>query len=204
MNKNVIIIGASGHGKVIADIIIKSGDILVGFLDDNKTAKVWTYPNLGVVSDYVKFAADYEFIVAIGNNSTRLQVMDMLITVQCRLYNAIHPSANIGYGVELGNGIVLMANAVVNPDAKIADGVIINTNASIDHDCKIGKCAHISVNSAIAGGCKIGNEVFVGAGATIKNNINISDKITIGAGATVVNDLCDAGTYIGTPAKKMV
>lgn len=204
MNKQVIIIGASGHGKVIADIVIKSGDELVGFLDDNLNAKIWNYPTLGRVYDYTKFINNHEFIVAIGNNATRSQVMDWMNISQCKWYNAIHPTANIGYGVELGNGIVLMANSVVNADSKIADGVIINTNASVDHDCQIGKCAHISVNSAIAGGCNIGSEVFVGAGATIKNNINISEKITIGAGATVVNDLYVAGTYIGTPAKKMV
>ncbi|MFI3163505.1 MAG: acetyltransferase [Bacillota bacterium] len=201
MDNKVVIIGASGHGKVIADIIIKSGDKVVGFLDDDTTKKIWNIPTLGAVCDYAKYASDCKFIVAIGNNTIRKNIME---TLECDWYNAIHPTATIGYGVEYGNGIVLMANAVVNSDAKICDGVIINTNASVDHDCQIGKCAHISVNSAIAGGCKIGSEVFVGAGATIKNNINISDKITIGAGATVVNDLYEAGTYIGTPAKKMV
>ena len=190
----VVIIGASGHGKVIADIVRASGDEVLGFLDDD-TSK----DTMGVVSDYSKF--DVEFIVAIGDSQIRERISNEL---KCRWHTAIHPSAIVSPTAKIEEGTVVMPNAVVNADAKIGKHCIINTGAIIEHDNKIGDFSHISVGTNLGGTVKLGKHTWVGIGSSIKNNISICDNCIIGAGAVVVKNIRDEGTYIGVPARKLI
>lgn len=199
MNKKVVIIGAGGHGKVIADIIKRNNDEVVGFLDDKEAALPSPFHIVGKLSDANKYK-DYWFIVAIGNNETRKNIMQTYHSFNW--YTAIHPSAVIAEDVELQPGTVVMANAVINSGSKIGRGVIINTSSSVDHDCMIDEFCHIAVGAHLAGSVNVGQGTFIGAGATLINNINICDNCTIGAGAVVIKDIKKAGTYIGVPARK--
>lgn len=206
MHKKVVIIGAGGHAKVIADIIEKSGDEIVGFLDDNKkkgTTIIKEYKVLGDFNNRFPLAianSDYEFIIAIGDNKKREEISH---SPNLKFYTAIHPSAQIGLDVEIQEGTVIMANACINSSAKIGKHCIINTGAIIEHDNIIEDFVHISPNAVLGGTVKISKNTHVGIGSTIKNNITICENCKIGAGAVVVKDIEKEGTYIGVPAKKM-
>lgn len=201
MNKKVIIIGASGHGKVIADIIRKSNDTVVGFLDDAFEFITQFYGStiLGKVDRYVEFK-DCEFIIAIGNNEIRQRIAGQL---KCEWYTAIDPSAKISESAKIGKGSCIMANAVVNADAAILEHTIINTSAIIEHDCLIGSFSHVSPRSVVCGLTKIGNNVWLGAGSTIINVLSICDNVVIGAGSVVTKSINEEGTYVGVPTKRI-
>ena len=204
MRKKVVIIGAGGHAKVIADIIEKSGDEIVGFLDDNKeigTTIINEYKVIGDLNNRFTMAVtkeNLEFIIATGDNKKREEISH---SPNLKFYTAIHPSAQIGLDVEIQEGTVIMANACINSSAKIGKHCIINTGAIIEHDNIIEDFVHVSPNVALGGTVKIGKSTHVGIGSTIKNNITICENCKIGAGAVVVKDIEKEGTYIGVPAK---
>ena len=199
MNKQVIIIGAGGHGKVVADIILKSGDRLLGFLDDSSSGEVCGFPILGKISDYIRFQ-DARFIIAIGNPVVREKFADLNVN----WYTAIHPDSVISsLDVVIGEGSVVMANAVINSCAKIGRHSIINTSAVVEHDNVVGNFSHISVGAKLGGTVNIGDHCLIGIGATVKNNITIYDNSVIGAGAVVIKDIKEQGTYVGVPAGKI-
>lgn len=194
----LVIIGASGHGKVIADIAVKCGYKDIVFLDDNENVKVCAgFPVIGKVSDAVTMEDDK--IVAIGNAEIREKIQIKL----SNLVTLIHPNAVVSRRVEIGEGTVIMAGAVINSDVVIGKGCIINTGASVDHDCKLGDFVHVSVGAHVAGTVSIGSKTWIGAGATVSNNVSICGYCMIGAGAVVINNLANPGTYVGIPVKMM-
>ena len=198
--KNVIIIGAGGHAKVIADIVAKNGDYVEGFLDSiRKKGKFLNYQIIGDNSDYNKYSDRY-FIIAIGNSEARERIANEMKGVNW--YTAIHPSATISkIGVKIGEGTVVMANSVINTDAHIGKHCIINTSSNIEHDNIIEDYVHISVGAKLAGHVNIGKHTWVGIGTTVSNDISICENCIIGAGAVVVKNINSSGTYVGVPAK---
>lgn len=193
----LLIIGASGHGKVIADIAVKCGYKDIVFLDDNENVKECAgFPVIGKVSDAVTMEEDK--IVAIGNAEIRQKIQSQL----SNLVTLIHPSAVVSRRVDIGEGTVIMAGAVINTDVVIGKGCIINTGASVDHDCKLEDFVHVSVGAHVAGTVSIGSKTWIGAGATVSNNVSICDNCMIGAGAVVVKDLKKSGIYIGVPVRE--
>lgn len=210
MSKKVVIIGAGGHAKVIADIIQKSGDIVYGFLDDNieKGTIIANNENLKVIGDLnARFSlpvthSELEFIIAIGDNKRRKEVAEKNVP-NIKFYTAIHPSAIIGLDVTIEAGTVIMANACINASTKIGKHCIINTGTIIEHDNVIKDYVHVSPNATLCGTVTVGELTHIGASATVKNNINITKNCTIGAGAVVVKNIEEEGTYVGVPAKRM-
>ena len=202
MNKEVIVIGASGHGKVIADIIQQSGDRVIGFLDDDRSLPE-TFIGLPVLdtTDFYEKYQDYFFIIAIGNMAIREKMTQKMQGV--RWYTAIHPSAVVSdKAVSVGEGTAVMPNAVINAGATIGKHCIINSSAVVEHDNVIDDFAHISVGAKLGGTVRIGQRSWIGIGACVRNNIFICADCMIGAGAVVVKNIQEAGTYIGVPAKK--
>lgn len=189
MDKKVVIIGAGGHGRVIAEIVNANDDKVIGFLDDNSGNA------LGKIEDYVKYPDCY-FVVGIGNTDIREEISKL----QCKWYKAIHPSAMISPTSKIEEGTVVMPYAVVNAGASIGKHCIINTSAVVEHDDAIGDYSHISVGAKLGGNVSIGKKTWIGIGATVKNNISICDNCMIGAGAVVINDIKNSGTYVGVPA----
>lgn len=195
--KRLIIIGASGHGRVIADVAVRCGYEDIVFLDDNEAlTECAGFPVIGKTAEAARLDGDK--IVAIGNPAVRERIQRAIQTV-----TLVHPDAVISRRVHLGSGAVVMAGAVINSDAVIGDGCIINTCASVDHDCTIADFAHISVGAHVAGTCAVGERTWIGAGATVSNNVTICADCMIGAGAVVVRDIAQSGTYVGCPAKRM-
>ena len=194
--KKLIILGASGHGKVIADIAVKNGYEKIVFLDDNeKVTECAGFPVVGKTTEAM--CMDGDKFVAIGNANIREKIQINLANV----VSLIHPDAVISRRVKIGKGTVVMAGAVINSDTIIGDGCIINTGSSVDHDCKVGNFSHISVGAHLAGTIEIGDRTWVGIGAVISNNIQICSDCMIGAGAVVVKDCNESGTYVGNPAR---
>lgn len=198
--KQLVIIGASGHGKVVADIARRNeyGNIL--FLDDDESlVSCASYPIVGKCGNFTDYNCD--FVVAIGNAKTRQRIQRMLEAGGKTVVTLIHPNAVIGANVSIGMGTVVMAGAVINSDAEIGRGCIINTCSSVDHDCKLEDFVHVSVGTHIAGTCVIGERTCLGAGVTVINNTRICGDCVIGAGAVVIRNIEKSGTYVGCPAR---
>ena len=184
MSRRLIILGAGGHGKVVADIAMRTGYDEILFLDDNPELKECLgLPVVGRTSETNAYEGD--FFVAIGNPNTRETITNRLESQGKTVATLIHPSAVIGHDVVIDEGTVIMAGAVINPGSVIGKGCIINTCASVDHDCMIHDFAHVSVGARVVGAVEIGERTWIGAGAVIIRSIE------------------KAGTYVGVPARKI-
>ena len=200
MNR-LIIIGAGGHGKVIADAALKNGYTNICYIDDHAIGDVMGFPIIGTSADIEHLNdGSTDFIIGIGNNAVRKTIAE---TYNVNWVSIIHPSAQIAFNAEIGKGTVVMANAVVNVCATVGEHCIINTGAIIEHDNVIENYAHISPNVALGGTIRIGSLTHVGIGATVKNNTEICSDCTIGAGAVVIKNITEPGTYVGVPARKI-
>ena len=200
--RDLMIIGAGGYGRVIADIAQKLGTYkTVSFLDDGTSKTVMGLPVVGKTSDAEKYVGAADVFVAIGDSQARKDFMERLLAMGANVPVLIHPSAVIGACVEIGAGTAVMAGAVINPCSRLGKGVILNTRSSVDHDCVIGDYCHISVGVCVAGTVELGHKVCLDAGVTVNHNVKICDNCIIGAGAVVVRDLTEEGTYMGVPAK---
>lgn len=199
--RDVIIIGAGGHARVIADIVRCRGDRLLGFLDDHAKNGAGEIPVLGKIEDYVNYLGAC-FIIGIGNGAVRRKIAESMEGVNW--YTAIHPSAVVSQmEVSIGPGTAVMAGAVINPGVVIGAHCIINTASVVEHDNRIGDFSHISVGAKLAGAVKVGPDTWVGIGATVSNNLRICGGCMIGAGAVVVKSITEPGTYVGVPARRI-
>lgn len=205
MKDKLLIIGASGHGKVAADTALKMNKWRsVAFVDDNDNI----HSSLGIkvvgnISSVFKYLDDYDFFVAIGNNHTREKLQKSLEAQGASIATLIHPNAILGQEVEVASGTIVMAGAVINCSTKIGKGCIINTGSTIDHDNLIENFVHISPGAHLAGTVKVGRTSWLGIGSVVSNNITIVGGSNVGAGAVVIKDITAAGTYVGVPARKL-
>lgn len=198
--RKLVIVGASGHGKVIADIARKNGYKEIVFLDDDESIhECGGYSVIGKSSEVVTMDADV--IVGIGNADIRKRIQESI--PEEKTVTLIHPDAVVAEDVVIDAGTVVMAGAVINPGARIGRGCIINTCSSVDHDCVVGDYAHISVGCHLCGTVTVGDRTWIGAGATVSNNISICSDCMIGAGAVVVKEIKEPGTYVGSPVRKI-
>ncbi len=201
--EKIIIIGASGHGKVIADIAVQSGYEKILFLDDNPEIKECCgFPVVGTSKECVHYS-EYDFIVGIGNAHDHERIQEQLESKGLHVITLIHPSAVVADSAVIQSGTAVMAGAVINPGAKIGKGCIVNTCSSVDHDCVISDYVQVSVGAHISGMVQIGARTWIGAGATVINNLSICGDCVIGAGAVVIKNIETRGTYIGVPARMM-
>lgn len=204
MKEKIFIFGASGHAKVVIDIIERLGLYDIAFLGDDDPAlhgrQVYGYTVLGGKEDLLASGLKYG-IVAIGANRARRVVAGWLRDNGFLLITAVHPSAQLARDVSIGSGSVVMAGAVINADSIIGRDVIVNTRASIDHDCRIGDGVHIAPGSTLCGTVTVGVGTFLCAGVTIIPEITIGSNVTVGAGSTVLQNIPASVTVVGSPAK---
>lgn len=198
--RKLAIIGASGHGKVVADIAKRNGYSEIVFFDDDESIReCGGYPVVGKSSE--AGTTDADIIVGVGNADIRKRIQESVPYE--KLATLIHPDAVVADDVEIGAGTVVMAGAVINPGARIGKGCIINTCSSVDHDCDVGDYVHIAVGSHLCGTVTVGYGTWIGAGAIVSNNISICPYCLTGAGAVVIKDIDEKGTYAGIPAEKI-
>ncbi len=204
MKEKLIIVGASGHGKVAADIAIKMSKWQrIAFLDDDESIEIsMGLEVIGKTADALTYKDEADFFVAIGRNAIREKIQEKLIEQGLNVVSLIHPSAVIGTDVEIGVGTVVMAGTVINSSTRIGKGCIINTSSSLDHDNVVKDFVHVSPGVRIAGNVSIGEGTWIGIGSVISNNVNICSGCKVGAGALVIKDIAEPGTYVGVPAKK--
>ncbi len=193
----MILIGASGHCKVIADILGNCNISVSKIYDtNNRTFEVCnvTVSNL----NEKEISAETEAIICIGNNQIRKTIANQY----CLNYGlAIHPHCSISEFSEIGSGSVVMANAVINAGSSIGKHCIVNSGAIVEHDCTLEDFVHISPNAALAGNVSVGEGSHIGIGAIVIQGINIGRWVTIGAGAVIIRDVPDFATVVGNPGK---
>lgn len=202
MHKKLAIIGASGHGRVIADIaeLTEFYNEIV-FLDDNPNVELYEYRYYGKSDDFVHMLDEWDFFVAIGNQKIRKKITEKLEKNGAFIATLIHPSAVIGSRVTIKSGTVIMPGTVINTNVKIGRSVILNTSSSVDHDCVLGDFVHIAVGAHLCGTVSVGESTWIGAGATVSNNVDICSDCMLGAGTVVVKNIEIPGVYFGVPAK---
>lgn len=199
----LLILGAGGHGKVVAQIanLMKQWDE-IAFLDDNEELKeVNGYKVIDKLRNYKLYKEEYEHaFAAIGNNKFRMDLIDNLLKEGFRIPILIHPFTAISNNVHIGKGTVIMAGAVINTNTIIGKGCIINTSSSIDHDCVLKDGVHVSPGTHVGGTVNIGKCTWVCVGSSIANNITIGKNVIIAAGAAVTKNVRDNIMVAGVPA----
>lgn len=205
--KRLAILGASGHGKVVADIAECCGWQQVDFFDD-------AWPDLqqnghwkivGSTSALLANLGNYDGVaVGIGSNVIRYQKLRELAGAGAQLVSLLHPAAIVSQYASIGIGSVVMAGAIVNAGACVGDGSILNTGCSVDHDCTLGEAVHISPGARLAGSVSVGDFCWVGIGACVRQGTSIGTRAVIGAGAAVVHDVSDGVTAVGVPARDIL
>lgn len=191
----MVIFGASGHGKVVFDIICDEGKYIVDkFIDDNPSTNLFCGIPLEKSN---KETVDKPMIIAIGNNFTREKVSHRFK----KYITTIHPTAYISKYTKIDYGSVIMPGVVINSSCKIGRHCILNTNCSIDHDCAIEDFVHISPNVGLAGNVHIGARTHIGIGTNIIQGIKIGKNVTVGAGSVIIRDIPDNAVVVGNPGK---
>ncbi|MBN1607498.1 MAG: acetyltransferase [Polyangiaceae bacterium] len=209
-HERLLIWGAGGHGKVVADVARAAGHSVLGFVDADpaKLGSVVEPGGAAVIMDESRLFESLgssmrpfdALAIAIGNNRARLQACAR-VSGLTRLPVLVHPSAVISPSAALGEATVVMPMAVVNPAARVGIGVIVNTAAIVEHDCVVGDGAHLSPNSTLAGGVHVGSLSWIGAGATVIQQLSVGRSSIVGAGAVVIRDVADEVTVVGCPAR---
>lgn len=203
--EKLLIIGAGGHGRVIADIAMRMNRWQqIAFLDDNEAYRYsLEFEVIGSSSKVLNLVGEYDIFIAIGNNATREKLHKVVKAAGVTMPTLIHPNTTIGMQVKIGEGTVIMAGAVINCGSRIGDGCIVNTAATVDHDGTIADYVHISPGAHIAGTVTIGKGTWIGVGAIVKNNVEITAGTVIGAGAVVIRNITEAATYVGVPVRRV-
>lgn len=201
MEERLILYGAGGHAKVVANMIEELGGEVTALIDNNMLHRVFLgkYSVYSSLNEFEILSSD-KFIVSIGNNESRKRIAEF--DLRAKNFDIIKAKTAIvsNYAVVL-NGTVVMPGATVNVDVKIGKHCIINTNASIDHDCVLGDFVHISPNVALAGNVIVGEGTHIGIGACVIQGIKIGRWATIGAGTVVIKDVPDGATVVGNPGR---
>lgn len=203
MKSKLLIIGAGGHGKVVAEIALKMNRwSQIAFLDNDESRRsALNFDVIGKSDDAFRYIGGYDLFVAIGDNRIREELQEKLEKAGANIPILIHPQSIIGNDVSIGMGTVLMAGSIINCCSKVGKGCIVNTGATIDHDNEIEDYVHLSPGTHLAGNVRIGKGTWIGIGGLVSNNVSIITRSIIGAGAVVIKDINTAGTYVGVPAR---
>ena len=198
----IYVIGAGGHGAVVAELVELVGYSVAGFIDDDLALKGKWILGWQVIGGGESVPDGANVALGVGDNMCRLRLLEAALASGWKLPVLIHPSAVFSRSAEIGEGTVLIAQATVNARAVIGRGCILNTACSVDHDCTLGDCAHIAPGARLAGGVSVGETTLVGIGSCIRPCISIGRKCTIGAGSVVVSDIPDGAVAFGNPARQ--
>ncbi len=204
--KKLAIIGAGGHGKVVADLAGLLGWDSIAFFDaawkDKQSDSRW--PMLGDTSIFIEKSSEFDSVlIAIGNCEIRWKEFMKIKNSVKPIITLKHPNSTVSQYSKVGEGTVILAGSVVNTDAVIGKACIINVGATVDHDCILGNSVHVAPGAHISGGVTIGDASWIGVGSAIKQGVYIGKNVMVGAGAVVISDIPDNATVVVNPARAM-
>lgn len=205
----VIVVGAGGHGQVIADALQASGRVVLGFVERAASPGA-TAAGLPVLGDdgWLKNDGGYDLANGVGGTGSsadggrRRAVQERLEAAGFRFAHVRHPTAVVSTGAEIGPGVQLLACSVVQTGARVGPGAIINTGALVEHGCRVGAFTHCATGAILCGDVTVGSDAHVGAGAVIRQGVALEDKVVVGAGAVVLEPGAGPGPLIGVPARR--
>ena len=205
----IVVIGGGGHAKVVICVLKKLGYAIAGYTDNHDRGTILGIPHLGSDSDLNPLIEKRQCVAAIVGIG-KVDTSDIRLSLQRRFaergftFPAIcSPHAVINEEVTLGAGAVVLDGAIVNSGTILGEACVLNTGSTIDHDCVIGANVHIAPGVTLSGGVTVGDNCMIGTGTRIIQSLTICEGCLIGAGSTVVEDIFEAGTYVGSPAKKI-
>lgn len=206
--QEVVILGAGGHGHVVAEALLGSnqsdgGPLPIAFLDDDASLQgttVMGIPVLGPLSKLDDLGVQAATI-AIGDNLHRQRAFEAARSIKLPIVSVVHPRAYVARNARVGDGSVICAGAVVGAGATIGEDVIINTSSVVDHHSVVGPHSHIASGATLGGDVRVGECVLVGLSASVRPGVSIADGVTIGVGAAVVGEIAKRGVYVGVPAR---
>lgn len=205
MSRVLAILGAGGHGRVVADCAEAAGWDRVVFFDDNPHVALegaWSVE--GSAKDLMARASRFEgVVVGVGANRLRLRLTQELMGAGAHPATLVHPAASVSRYASVEAGSVIFAGAVVNIGARIGRAVVLNTSATVDHDCVIEDGVHVSPGAHLAGGVKVGEASWIGIGAAVRECTVIGADAVIGTGATVIKPVMSGLTMVGNPARPL-
>lgn len=209
--ENIVIVGSSGHAKVVVDVVEKQKKYqVVGFIDSYRDVGESTLgiPVLGGEGDLPNIIKEHNVkyaFIAIGDNAIRHKVFNKIksLVPDLSFCTIVHPAANIGKDVLIGKGTVVMAGAVVNPSSVIGEFCILNTNSSLDHDSTMASFSSLAPRVSTGGGCNIGEFSAVSIGAVLKHGVTIGNDSVVGANSLVLNNVPSGVVAYGSPAKQV-
>lgn len=198
--EKLIVVGAGGHAKSLADSINPDEYCLAGFIDEKKTGEHFGYPILGNRISDIKDYKSYVYIIGIGDNDSRFKWYKIIKELGLKLVNIIDKTAVVASSASIGEGNFIGKLAVINADSKIGDNNIINTKALIEHECVVGNHNHLSTNSVINGNVEIADRVFIGSSSVCIGQLKVGCGTIVGAGSVVTKDVGEEVTVVGVPA----
>lgn len=205
MKRSLAIVGAGGHGRVVADCAEALGWDRIDFFDDKgagMTSGPW--PIVGAVETLLERAGDYDgVIVGIGANRARLDRHRALVARGAAMATLIHPRATVSRHARIDVGTVALAGAVVNFGALVGQACILNSGASVDHDDHLADGVHLSPGARLGGGVSVGECSWIGLGASVREGVSVGRNVRVGAGAAVVATTPDDQVLVGVPAKPL-
>ena len=202
--KAIAIIGYSGHAYVVIDIFRCAGQTVAAYCDqEKKQQNPYDLTYLGPENEVIDQLRAYDYFACVGHNGIREKIVSRLSAQLGQPVNAIHPTAVVAALTRLGSGVMIAANATLNPLVKVGNGVICNTGCIIEHECTVGEFAHIAPGAVLCGNVTVGRGTFVGANSVVHQGVTIGDNVTIGAGTVVIRDIPDNATVIGNPAQNL-
>ncbi|MFT6988656.1 MAG: sugar O-acyltransferase (sialic acid O-acetyltransferase NeuD family) [Paraglaciecola sp.] len=206
MPTKLLLVGASGHAKVIIEAVQASKSECHIYLSDQDIEK----RGRSLLGDTIIHAlCDWSdlpelYHISIGNNLIRKQLSDLAKSYGKIAYTVIHPLACISPSATIGPGCFIAAKSIIGPEVTIEAGCIINHGAVVDHDCQIGAYSHVAPNSTLGGGVKVGEVSLIGSGSTVLPMVNIGRSVTIGAGAVITTAVADNQTMVGIPGRQII
>jgi sugar O-acyltransferase (sialic acid O-acetyltransferase NeuD family) len=205
VRKNILIYGAGGHGKLVADALLSHNQLVEAFVDDDPAAIGSRVMGIPVLSSEWLYrqprSRDISVVLGIGNNRSRERIAEKCQAAGMQVLTVIHPSAVISRSAEIGIGCAILAGVVVNPEARIGAGVIVNSGAVVEHEVVLGDYSHVSTNVAIGGNATVGKFSMLGVGSAMRPGTHVGAGSIVGAGSVVIKDIPDEVVAVGVPAR---
>ena len=199
----LLVLGAGGHGRVVADAALRSGRWLGLSATDRDAARCSgeLLPGVGLAAPALALPGAAAVHIAIGNAQSR--AAEAHTVGVGRLATVVHPDATLSPHAQIGAGCFLAARSVVAPRARLGACVIVNHGAVVDHDVEVGGYSHVAPNATLGGGARVGSRVLVGSGTSVLPGVSICDDTVIGAGSVVIANIAEPGLYAGAPARRI-